>query len=165
MVVLLLMTIAIAMADSGCHNLKNQTSKNEQSVNPAADICDLVRQPENYDSKNVRLRSVLMGFHELAFYSHCDGQTNYIRADLDSKSRSELIKGVAGLEGRGMERGNFWVEVVANGRFEKISNSDCKNPTRESGLPNRYYPNYCYRIAIENVEKVEPVPATAAWPQ
>ena len=59
----------------------------------------------------------------------------------------------------------FWVDVVATGRFEKIPESDCKKLVRESGMPNRYYPDYCFRIVIENVERVEPVPATVAWPQ
>ena len=165
MVVFLFIILATTTADLSCYKFKNRDSKNEQQVNDAPDICDLIRRPENYDSKIVRVRSVLMGFHELAFYSRCEGQISYIRADIDSKSRNKLVKGVSGLDGRGMERGNFWVEVVANGRFEKISDSDCKNLSRESGLPNRYYPNYCYRIAIENVERVDPVPSTVEWPQ
>ncbi|HBB90010.1 MAG TPA: hypothetical protein DC047_20595 [Blastocatellia bacterium] len=102
----------------------------------------------------------------MALYSaDCGSQIKYIRADLDSNVRSQLVQRVANLGGPGMQRGNFWVDVVATGRFEKIPKSDCTEPIRESGMPKRYYVNYCYRVAIEDVEQVEPVRSTVAWPQ
>jgi hypothetical protein len=165
MVFLLLIIVATTTAESSCSKIKNQNSRKQGVIVVSPEFCDLIRRPENYDSKTVRLRSVLTGFHELALYASCEGQVSYIRADFDPKSRNQLVQGVASLGNRGMKSGNFWVDVVASGRFEKISDSDCKNLVKESGMPNRYYPNYCYRIAIENVERVDPVPTTVAWPQ
>lgn len=165
MLLLLLMIVATTTAESSCSNFKNQNSREQRVIVASPDFCDLVRRPENYDSKNVHVRSVLTGFHEPAFYGGCDGQNRYIRADFNSKSRNQLVQGVTKLGDQGMKSGNFWVDVVASGRFEKISDSDCKSVVKESGMPNRYYPNYCYRIAIENVERVDPVPTTVTWPQ
>ena len=161
----LLLMIVGTTAQSSCSNLKNQNSREQRVIVTSPDFCDLVRRPDSYDSKNVRLRSILTGFHEPAFYGSCDGQTRYIRADFDSKSRNQLVQRVSSLGDQGMKSGNFWVDVVASGRFEKIPDSDCKSLVKESGIPNRYYPNYCYRIAIENVERVDPVPTAVTRPQ
>jgi len=101
----------------------------------------------------------------LAIYDPtCGSQTKYIRVDFDPDARQELVQKVSSL-GHGMQRGNFWVDAILVGRFEKIPEADCKNTVRESGMPERYYINYCYRIAIDHVEKVESVPETVAWPQ
>ena len=164
--VLLIIVATTTTAGSSCSNLRNKSSKNATPLDVTLDFCDLVRKPDDYDSKTVRVRSVLIGYHELALYgAGCESQIKYIRADFDSKTRKQLVQGVSNLGDSGMERGNFWVTVVAIGRFEKIPESDCKKLFRESGLPNLYYPNYCFRIAIQDVQKVEPVPATVALPQ
>jgi hypothetical protein len=166
MTFLLLTIVATTTAGSSCARVKNESSRNKAPFDAPLDFCDLARKPDDYDSKKIRVRSVLIGFHELALYSaSCDSQIKYIRADLDSKARNQLVQRVAKLGGLGMQRGNFWVDVIASGRFEKIPESDCTKQVRESGMPNRYYPNYCYRIAIESVERAEPVPTTIAWPQ
>lgn len=162
----LLIIVTTMVAGCSCSSLNNQSSRNGAPLNSSLDFCELVRRPDNYDSKMVRVRSVLIGFHELALYNtDCDGQIKYIRADLDSKARNQLVQGVASLGGQGMQRGNFWVEVVAIGRFEKIPESDCKNLVRESGMPDRYYVSYCHRLIIADVERVETVPETVAWPR
>lgn len=165
-VLLLLVIAATAIAGSSCSALKNQSSKNGASHTPLLDFCDLVRTPKNYESKTVRIRAVLMGYHELALYSPvCDNKIKYIRAELDSKSRKQLVQGVANLGGSGMKYGNFWVEVVVIGRFEKIPESDCKKVARESGMPGRYYANYCYQVAASDLERVNYVPETVNWPE
>ncbi|MDQ2973929.1 MAG: hypothetical protein M3R69_00800, partial [Acidobacteriota bacterium] len=162
---LLLIIVATTTAGSSCSELRNEDSRNKASLDAPLDFCDLVRKPDDYDSKKIRLRSVITGFHELAFYSAgCDSKIKYMRADMDSKVRNQFVERVASLSGSGMQHGNFWVDVVVNGRFEKIPDSDCTKQVTESGIPNRYHPNYCYRIAVESVESVEPVPTTIAWP-
>lgn len=164
--VLLIIVATTATGGSSCSNLKNKSSKNVTPLEPTLDFCDLVRKPYDYDSKTVRVRSVLIGYHELALYgAGCDSEIENIRADFDPKTRRQLVEGVSNLGDSGMYRGNFWVSVVVRGRFEKIPESDCKKLVRESGLPNLYYPNYCFRIAIQDVQKVEPVPPTVALPQ
>jgi hypothetical protein len=116
-----------------------------------------MRKPEHYVSKTIRVRSVLVGYHELALYSaDCGSQIKYVRADFDPETRKQLVQGVSNLGESGIQRGNFWVTVTAVGRFESISESDCKKDSRESGVPNIYYPNYCYRIAIKDVERIDP---------
>jgi hypothetical protein len=164
--VLLIIVATTTTAGSSCSKLKNKSSKNVAPLDATLDFCDLVRKPDDYDSKTVRVRSVLIGFHELALFgAGCESQTKYIRADFDPKTRRQLVQGVSDLGDSGKQHGNFWVTVVAVGRFERIPESDCHKLLRESGLPNRYYPNYCFRIAIQDVQDVEPVPAKVALPQ
>lgn len=164
--VLLVIVAAATLSGSSCSKRMNQSSKNVTPLDATLDFCDLMRKPDDYDSKTVRVRSVLIGYHELALYgADCDSQIKYVRADFDAKTRKQLVQGVSDLGDSGTQRGNFWVTVTAVGRFERIPESDCQKLLRESGVPNRYYPNYCYRIAIESVERVEPVPPSVASPQ
>jgi hypothetical protein len=159
---LALMATTMMLGLTGC-NIMSQPSANRKHLE--ASFCDLVKRPDYYGSQTVRVRSILTGYHELALYSPvCDNQVKYIRADLDSKSHQELVKSAASLAGGGLQRGNFWVDVVVTGRFEKIPGSDCKNSVRETGMPDRYYVNYCYRMEISSVEQVRDVPSTITWP-
>jgi hypothetical protein len=163
-VFLLLVVAAITTAELTCSRIKDQISRN--AAPPELGFCDLVRRPEDYDSKIVRVRSVMTGYHVLALYDgSCSSKTKYIRADLDSTSRNQLTQGIANLGGTGMQRGNFWVDVVSIGRFEKIPATDCNNQVRESGMAASHNPEYCYRIAIADLERIESVPDTVAWPQ
>lgn len=123
MTFLVLVIVATTIVVSSCSKLKKQGARNGETLGASLDFCDLVRSPESYDSKTVRVLSVLIGYHELALYSaSCDNQIRYIRADLDSNSRNQLLRGVANLSGPGMHSGNFWVGVIVVGRFERFPN-------------------------------------------
>ena len=163
----ILITVATAtIFGSSCSKSMNERSKKVTPLDATLDFCNLVRKPDDYVSKTVRVRSVLIGYHELALYgADCDSHIQYIRADFDPKTRKQLVQGVSDLGDSGMQRGNFWVTVTAVGRFERIPGSDCQKLLRESGVPNRYYPNYCFRIVVEDVQTVEPVPTTVVLPQ
>jgi hypothetical protein len=160
---LVILVAIITMLGFTCIKMKNQLTTKGAPLD--ASFCDLVKNPDYYNSQTVRVRSVLMGYHELALYNPaCDSQVRYIRADLDRKNRQELVNSVVALQDE-MPRGNFWVDVVVVGRFEKIPEADCNNVSRKAEIPDRSYVNYCYRIEVSSMEQVQNVPATVAWPQ
>jgi hypothetical protein len=163
--VILIIVVAALTAGSSCSKRMNQASKNVPPLEATIEFCDLVRKPDDYDSKTVRVRSLLIGYHELALYSaDCDSQIRYIRADFNPKTRKQLVQGVSELGDSGMRRGNFWVTVTALGRFERIPESDCQKLLRESEVPDHYYPNYCFRLVMEDVLTVAAGPTIVALP-
>jgi hypothetical protein len=86
-----LVIVATTIMVSSCSKLKNQGSRNGVTLGASLDFCDLVRSPEKYDSKTVRVRSVLIGYHELALYSAgCDSQIkeHYFRPHTSSYGES-----------------------------------------------------------------------------
>jgi hypothetical protein len=114
----------------------------------------------------VHVRGILVGYHETALYDPaCESSVKYVRADFDAPSRRKLVDAIAGLGGSGFQRGNFWANVVLAGRFENISDADCQKTSIESGMPNRRYVNYCYRLVVSDVSQVSPVPANVEWPK
>lgn len=162
----LLIAVMIGMVCLTCNRLNHGAQGPVGTLDAPLSFCELARTPDRYTNKTVRVRSTLIGYHELAIYdATCGAQTKYIRVDFETETREELVQKVTSLGGRGMRRGNFWVDAILVGRFEKIPESDCKNAVKESGMPNRYYVNYCYRIAVDHVEQVETVPETVAWPE
>jgi hypothetical protein len=133
-------------------------------ADPPLSFCDLVQNAERFNSKVVRVRAILIGYHEIALYdSSCGSDIKYIRADFDADSRQQLIKAIDSLNGAGFRNGNFWANFVLSGHFEKIP--DCRIKYKESGMPSRNHINYCYRLVVSKVEHVEAVASTIAWPE
>ena len=140
----------------------NQNSAADSSLS----FCDLVQNTERFNSKVVRIRAILIGYHEIVLYDpSCGSDIKYIRADFDVDSRQQLIKAIDSLNGAGSRNGNFWADVVLSGRFEKIPNADCRIKYKDSGMPNRNHINYCYQLVVSNVEHVEGVASNVAWPE
>jgi hypothetical protein len=112
------------------------------------------------------VRGILVGYHEPALYNPaCDSNVKYIRADFDSASRRKLVDGIGHVGGAGFQRGNFWASVVLGGKFEKVPDADCQRPSVDSGLPNRQYVSFCYRLAVSDVLDVSAVPPDIQWPK
>src|SRR5687767_13834570 len=54
---------------------------------PPVTVCDLIQNPGVYDSKNIRVRAVLFGYHEMGLYApDCQGRKSYIHAIFDRES-------------------------------------------------------------------------------
>jgi hypothetical protein len=126
-------------------------------------FCDLIQHPEQYNSKTIRVRSTLLGFHEMALYDPaCDSEMHFIRAELDSKSRQELGRLT---DGWGIRNGSFWVNAVVRGRFEKISDEEQRSEAED--LERIKHPGAVsnFRLAVSDIEQMEPVASNVPWPQ
>jgi len=127
--------------------------------------CELIQNPDRYFSKTIRVRAVLLGYHELALYDPaCKGVDKYVRADFDSASRKKLVMGIADLNGVGLKEGNFWAEVVLVGRFEKVNAAEAYGNRPESQKVNHQYIKYRFRLVVLDVEHASAVASTLSWP-
>jgi hypothetical protein len=127
--------------------------------------CELFQNPDRYYSKSVRVRAILLGYHELARYdSACKAPDKYIRADFDSASRKKLIKGIADLKGAGFKEGNFWAQVVLVGRFEMLAHAAVSPDKTDSKLEGHEYIRYQFRFVVLDVEHVSALPPDMTWP-
>jgi hypothetical protein len=123
--------------------------------NTSLTLCDLIRNSSDYDSKIVRVRAMLVGYHEIVLYdSNCKSEENYVRADFDSTSRQKLIDAISTLNGVGFLHGNFEARVVLTGRFEKLQDKDDKNKVEELET-NQQPVKYFSRLIVLDIEHVE----------
>ena len=153
----------LAITIAACRYPSASTQTSGDSV---ISFCDLVRTPDTHNGQTVRVRGVLIGYHETALYdAACDPNVKYIRADFDGPSRRKLVDAISGLCGAGLQRGNFWADVVLTGRFEKLPDSDCTKTTVESGVPGHNYVHYCYRLVVSDVSQVIAVSPNVEWPK
>lgn len=108
---------------------------------------------------------MLLGYHELALYDPaCKGIDKYIRADFDSASRKNLIKAITDLNGAGVKEGNFWAEVLLDGRCERLAEPDIKTDTSDSGPRGHKYIKYRFRLGVTDLERVSALAPDATWP-
>lgn len=144
---------------------RSEKDQNTQIPIPADSVvalCDLIQNPSPYESQSVHVAANLIGYHEIALYgASCKREDNYVRAEFGQASRQKLIQGIEGLDGGGLQRGNFWVHVVLRGRFEKILESDRVTPL-ELDAQHKYI-QYRYRLVVSEVEKVVAVSDDVPW--
>ena len=143
------------------HSTNNQNSANMISVEPSVGLCDLIRSPDRFESRQVRVAANLIGFHEIALYgAPCNQEENYVRADFDVASRQKLVEGISRLSGAGFHRGNFWAHVILSGRFEKV----LKDPKSSRQLTGDHrLIEFRYRLIVSEVENVVAVSDDAPW--
>jgi hypothetical protein len=144
---------------------RSEKDQNTQSPIPADSVvalCDLLQNPNPYESQSIHVVANLVGYHEIALYGvSCKREDNYVRAEFGQASRQKLIQGIGGLNGEGLRRGNFWAHVVLLGRFEKISELDRVKPLELDA--GRKYIEYRYRLVVSDVEKVVAVSDDVPW--
>lgn len=167
LVILAVITSIIAITTAALW-LAHRTSSVEKWVGATIPLqapvtcCDLIQNPDRYYSKTLRVRAILLGYHELALYDPaCKGVDKYILADFDSASRQKLIKGIADLKGAGSREGNFWTEVVLVGRFEKVKDTDVKSDARSR---DHQYIKYRFQLVVMDVEQIGALPPNMTWP-
>lgn len=117
-------------------------------------VCDLVENSDRYLSTTVRVRGTLVGYHELLIYDGaCLKEGNNIRVELNADTRRQFTAAAAKLNDKTLQQGNFLVEVILVGRFERDSasgNTDAATgPTREPR-----YVRFPYRLVVSTVERV-----------
>lgn len=135
------------------------------SSDPAG-ICDIIRNPDNYSSKIVRVQAIIIGYHELALYDpSCNSEEKYLPVNFDAASRQKLISAIDTLNDAGFQRGSFWASVVLVGRIEAIEDGDRKSKIGELEKANRQYIKYRFRLIVLNVEHVEAASPDVPWPQ
>jgi hypothetical protein len=141
---------------------KDQNTQNPILADSLVAICDLIQNPNPYQSQNVHVAANLIGYHEIALYgASCKREDNYVRAEFGQALRQKLIQGIDGLNGGGLQRGNFWAHVILRGRFEKIPESDRVMPL-ELDAQHKYI-QYSYRLVVSEVEKVVAVSDDVPW--
>jgi len=139
---------------------KAQNTQGPIPADPVVALCDLIQNPNPYESQGIHVAANLVGYHEIALYgASCKREDNYVRAEFGQALRKKLIQGISSLNGEGLQRGNFWAHVVLRGRFEKISDRD--PPT--SLLDGRKFVQYRYRLVVSDVEKVVAVSDDVPW--
>jgi hypothetical protein len=121
-------------------------------------VCDVVRNPAQYQFKFVRLKGAMIGFHELVLYDDaCKGEENYIRVVLDQSSRAHLGQLTAKLENHGLRAGNFYLQVVLTGRLElEPRPGDLRDPIYKD-FPDPHPIQYRARLIVFSLEEVEPL--------
>jgi hypothetical protein len=135
---------------------------------PPVTVCDLIQNPDAYASKNIRVRAVLFGYHEMGLYApDCQSGRSYIHAIFDRESW-EKFTATAKHNGTwhhfmGMNEPEYIVDVTVKGRFEKMEDADCDANGRQLGLYPFPYTIYCYNFFISEVVRVEPT--DVAWPK
>lgn len=142
------------------HSTNNRPA-NTLSVESSGGLCDLIRNPDRFESRQVHVAANLIGFHEIALYgATCKQEENYVRADFDVASRQKLVEGIGRLNGAGFHRGNFWAHVILSGRFEKLVKDpkSSRQPAEDHKLIE-----FRYRLRVSEVESVTAVTDDALW--
>lgn len=120
-------------------------------------ICNLVKEPSLYNSKTVRVRATLTGYHEIALYdTDCISETNFVRADFSVASREKLVDAVDALNGDGFRNGNFIVEAVLVGEFKQIQSNIDPSIALETRAEGSYSVEFQYAFTVSDVISVEP---------
>ena len=133
-----------------------------RETDTAISICEVLKQPNQYNLQTVKIEAIVIGYHELALFdAGCKNRDSFVKADFDATTRGELIDGIEHLQGAGFQRGNFWANVVLLGRFELLAES-----SDQMGLinDNMRYLKFRYRFQVLKVVSVRPVDASISWP-
>jgi hypothetical protein len=119
-------------------------------------VCDVAKNPDIYVGKQIRLRGILVGYHELALFDKsCRDERNNIRVDLDASGRTQLLTFVAEYENHGLREGNFWLEATLLGRLERIEDSG-RSADTQSAPSKPHFNRYTLRLVISRIENVRP---------
>ncbi len=119
-------------------------------------VCDLIRNPDSYTSKTIRVRAVLFGHDEMGLYaSNCQGSRSYIHAIFDRESWEKFRAKANGTHYSMGNRDEYLVNVTLRGRFERYTDVDCDENGRQLGLPRFSYTVYCYNFFVSDIEQVE----------
>ena len=135
---------------------------------PPVTVCDLIRNPDVYASKSIRVRAVLFGYHEMGLYApDCQSGRSYIHANFDRESW-EKFKTTAKPTGNyhhfmDMVEAEYLLNATVKGRFEKMADVDCDEKGRHTGGSPFSYDIYCYNFFISDVEQAET--ADIEWPR
>jgi hypothetical protein len=139
-----------------------------RKTTPPVTVCDLIQHPNAYASKNIRVRAILFGYHEMGLYApDCEGRKSYIHAAFDRESW-EKFKTTAKSTGNyhhfmDMVEAEFLLNATVEGRFEKMEGVDCDEQGRHTGGSPFSYDIYCYNFIISDVEQTEA--ANIDWPR
>jgi hypothetical protein len=159
-VLMFLVAVTTAVVLTIRRSEKDQNTQGPISADPVIALCGLIQNPNPYESQSIHVAANLVGYHEIALYGvSCKREDNYVRAEFGRPSRQKLIAGIGGLDGKGLQHGNFWAHVVLRGRFERISDRDPPTPL----LDGHKYVHYRYRLVVSDVEKVIAVPDDVPW--
>ena len=75
---------------------KDLNTQSPVPVNSVVAFCDLIQNPNPYESQSVHVAANLIGYHEIALYgASCRRENNYVRAEFGQASRQELIQGIS----------------------------------------------------------------------
>ena len=129
-------------------------------------LCDLIGDPERYDRKIVRIRTIVVGYHHQHLYDlRCNEEVTHTWADYDSPVTTDaLMKAIADLNSKGMERGNIWADIKVVGRFEVRQVGDPISWVEDPALPNAHQVRDRFRFVIMRVEEVQAVSSDIKWP-
>jgi len=132
----------------------------------AVKFCDVVHNPARYNRKIIRVSAIIVGYHHQHLYDPaCNGEGTDTWADYDSpESVDKMMKAVAALNGRGLQRGNIWANVILVGQFEERQPGDPKSWVEEQNVPDIHPIKDRFRFVIMNVEHAEPVGPEVSWP-
>ncbi len=135
---------------------------------PTVTVCELIRNPDEYASKSIRVRAVLFGYHEMGLYApDCQGRASYIHANFDDESWKRFRATVKSTgtwhQFMDMNEEEYLVNAILKGRFEKLKNVACDERGRHTGRSPFSYDIYCYEFLISDVEHTEA--ANIAWPE
>jgi len=158
------LTLIIGVTTAAVFTIRrSEKAQNTQSPIPVDSViafCDLIQNPNSYESQSIHVAANLLGYHEIALYgASCKREDNYVRAEFDHASRQKLIQGIGGLNGEGLQRGNFWAHVVLRGRFERVLELDPPTPL----LDGHKFVQYRYHLVVSDVEKVAAVSDDVPW--
>jgi hypothetical protein len=132
----------------------------------AVGFCDLVRNPERFNHKIVRVEAMIVGFHHQHLYDPgCDSADTHSWADYDSRRATDnMMKAISVLKDGGFRRGNLWAKVVLVGRFDERPPGDL--PSLFDDLNAQNHPTKDrFRFVIMNVEQAQPVASDVPWPE
>ena len=135
---------------------------------PTVTVCQLIQNLDGHTSKDIRVRTVLFGYHEMGLYEpDCQGRKSYIHADFGREAGKEF-KALAQPTGlyhhfMDMSEPEYLVNVTVKGRLTKLPEVDCDEKGRHTGESPFSYDIYCYSFLISDVEQVEAADIT--WPR
>src|SRR5688500_11511478 len=133
-------------------------ASNEQSIvkctqSKAVGFCELVKNPERYNHKIVRVGAIIVGYHHQHLYDPaCYTENTNTWADYESpQTTDKMMKAIAALKDEGFERGNIWANVVLVGRFEERQLGDPPSDAEDPNFPQIHPIRDRFRFVIMNV--------------
>jgi hypothetical protein len=94
--------------------------QHNSAVDSPLSFCDLLRNPDGYDGKIIRVRAAIAGYHhQHLFDQSCSSEQTQTLVDYNSSDGGgKLIGKIAELPDQKIKEGNLRAELIVIGRFE-----------------------------------------------
>lgn len=130
--------------------------ENLSNIKDEINFCSLVNLPEEYESKIIKTKAYILGFHKFIFYSdQCLEQNKVIALEMNYESRHKLVDAISA------NKINYKTDFLNNNLYAEITVSGELKENDDEEEPEVFHPKY--KFFANKIEKVN-IPSEEIFP-